>query len=377
MEHRRHRRFSRSVPAVLCLVVALIGFATPAAARSSKDLRLAFINGFFPAAQDVFTVDPGVGHGHGGDGSGQLEQITDIGEILQLKWSPAGNLFAIMPTFGTIVVMEPDGSHPRTVATDDAALGAFSPDGSRLALIVGAGGHDDIVVVDLVGGGRTPVVTFAGDGFTSNLVWSPNGKQLAFDRADCPGGTGCSDSHVDVVDADGSDRHFVATGTDPSWSPNSKQLAFSGPLGEVRIVSAAGGEARTIATRTLGAPMALAWQTKGNVIAFFTGDQDPLEDTFALATVRRDGKKLHSLPLPGFSALDLTWSPSGEDLAFGASYETPDGFAFDVFGVDEDLETLRNLTNTGTAFGPEWAPAPAHGGRASHVVTAAATSTTP
>ena len=56
-------------------------------------------------------------------------------EVLQLKWSPAGNLFAIQTVpFGTIVVMEPDGSAPRIVATD-AFLGGFSPDGGRLALV--------------------------------------------------------------------------------------------------------------------------------------------------------------------------------------------------------------------------------------------------
>jgi hypothetical protein len=64
------------------------------------------------------------------------------------------------------------------------------------------------------------------------------------------------------------------------------------------------------------------------------------------------------MALPGFSTFDLAWSPSGKDLAFGAAYEAPDGFAFDVFVVDEHLSALRNLTNTGVAFGAEWAPPP-------------------
>ena len=356
MAYRRRARHSKTVPAVLCLLVAVIAVWTPAAGRSSRDLRLAYLD--FSARQDIFTVDPGLRHGHGGNDSGPPERITTGGEVLQLRWSPAGNLFAIMSPENTIVVMEPDGSHPRIVATDDASLGEFSPDGSRLALVRDADGHNNIWVVDLVFGGLTPIVTFAGEGFTSHLVWSPNGKRLAFDRSDCPGGTGCGDPHVIVVDTDRTARHTVATGTDPSWSPNNKQLAFSGPLGEVRIVSAAGGAARTIATRTVGAPTVLAWQPKGHLIAYFTGDQNPLEDTFSIATVRRDGKKLNSLLLPGFSAIDLAWSPNGKDLAFGAFYETPDGFGADVFGVDKDLDTLRNLTNTGTAVGPEWAPPP-------------------
>jgi Tol biopolymer transport system component len=355
MAGRLRLRVSGTVPVVLCLLVALIGFAAQADAKSSKDLRLAFINGF-SEPQEVFTV--GVGHGHGGNGSEPPEQITHVGVVLQLRWSPAGNLFAVQTLpFGTIVVMEPDGSNPHTVATD-AILGEFSPDGRRLALTRDTGGNDDIWVVDLHTNRLTPVVTFAVEGFTSHLEWSPDGKWLAFDRIDCPNGTGCGDPQLFVVGVSGAVRHAVALGTDPSWSPDGEQLAFSGLLGEVRVVSATGGEARTIATRTLGAPTALAWQPKGKAIAFFTGDQNPLEGTFSIATVRPDGKQLRTLPLRGFSAVDLSWSPRGEDLAFGASYETPDGFAFDVFSVSEHLDGLRNLTNTGTAFGAEWAPPP-------------------
>jgi hypothetical protein len=54
---------------------------------------------------------------------------------------------------------------------------------------------------------------------------------LAFDRTDCPGGTGCGDPQVIVVDAGGTARNAVAVGTDPLWSPDSQQLAVSGLLG--------------------------------------------------------------------------------------------------------------------------------------------------
>jgi Tol biopolymer transport system component len=110
----------------------------------------------FSARQDIFTVDPGLGHGHGRDSSGPPEQITTDGEVLQLRWSPAGNLIAIMSPENTIVVMEPDGSDPQIVATDDASLGEFSPDGDRLALVRLAGGDNEIWIFDLVGGGTPP-----------------------------------------------------------------------------------------------------------------------------------------------------------------------------------------------------------------------------
>ena len=203
-----------------------------------KELRLGVHQRFFLSARGL--------HGRPRpqerrESGGPPEQITHVGEVLQLRWSPAGNLFAIQTLpFGTIVVMAPDGSDPRIVATD-AFLGEFSPDGNRLALVREADGHDDIGSPTWPRGGLTPIVAFAVEGFTSHLAWSPDGTRLAFDRTDCPGGTGCGDPHVIVTDARGTASYPVAVGTDPSWSPDSQQLAFSGPLGEVRVVPAGGG----------------------------------------------------------------------------------------------------------------------------------------
>jgi Tol biopolymer transport system component len=358
MAHRLYGRVLGMAAVTLCLPGALITIGTPAQAES-KDLRIAFINGF-TAPQDVFTVAVAKGRGHGGNNGAPPEQVTDVGQVLQMRWSPAGNLFAIAPDFGTVVVMEPDGSNAEVVATGDASLGEFSPDGRQLALVRDSGDTSDIWSVDLASGDLTPIVEFEVTGFTSHVVWSPDGNQLAFDRTDCPapGPSGCGEPEVVVIGADGAGRRTVAEGTDPSWSPHGRQLAFSGLLDEVRVVSAAGGPARTIATRTLGAPTVVAWQPKGKAIAYFTGEQNPLEDTFSIATVRSDGKKSDSMRLEGFSAIDLSWSPDGKLLAFGSSYETPDGFAFDVFTVSKDLDGLRNVTNTGVAFGAEWAPPP-------------------
>src|SRR4051794_18871857 len=106
------RRAGVRFAAVVALLVAcLAAVAVPAGAASSnaakpKDLRLAFINGF-SVPQDVFAV--------GGRG-GPMEQVTDIGEILQLAWSPTGNRLAVQVLpFGTLVVLNPDGTHGQIV----------------------------------------------------------------------------------------------------------------------------------------------------------------------------------------------------------------------------------------------------------------------
>jgi len=57
---------------------------------------------------------------------------------------------------------------------------------------------------------------------------------------------------------------------------------------------------------------------------------------------------------------------------FGAGYQTADGPAFDVFSVDEHVNRLQNLTNTGVAFGGEWAPPPARDGAGGSVTASSA-----
>src|SRR4051812_21171404 len=93
MQRRSVIRLTATVGAVASLLVGALAIgASPVAAARATDptntLRLAFVNGFSPSQQEVFAVSTAVG-------ADPPVQVTHVNEVLQLKWSPAGNLFAI------------------------------------------------------------------------------------------------------------------------------------------------------------------------------------------------------------------------------------------------------------------------------------------
>lgn len=57
--------------------------------------------------------------------------------------------------------------------------------------------------------------------------FSPDGKQIAFDGWDEPGGEKNWQAHLLIVNADGTDLKDVGHGAMPTWSPDGKQFAFS------------------------------------------------------------------------------------------------------------------------------------------------------
>jgi len=68
---------------------------------------------------------------------------------------------------------------------------AWSPDGTRLAFINGFSSPQEVFTVDPGNGARGsgPPEQITQVGEVLQLRWSPDGTRLAFDRTDCPGGT--------------------------------------------------------------------------------------------------------------------------------------------------------------------------------------------
>src|SRR5262249_28637600 len=149
----------------------------------------------------------------------------------------------------------------------------------------------------------------------SEPAWSPDGRWLAFAHSSL----GPERSGIYLIRADGTRRHFLVDGDQPSWSADGRRLVYTGQ------------------------------DAQGND---------------ALAVVRREGTRQHLLgglgPLPA-------WSPHGGVIAFVA--RTPATGVRDIYLLDLASRHVTNLTNgindpdTGvfeTASAPDWSPDASH-----------------
>jgi Tol biopolymer transport system component len=167
------------------------------------------------------------------------------------KWSPDGTRIAFLSNrnygIGTsdeshaIYVMNADGSAVTRVVIDlsgikeSPEIGSFewSPDGTKF--VFDAGSHGGIpefkptanVFTATVDGKNLVRITNDTEVVNGAANWSPDGKQITF--ATFLGGPG----KIYVINADGSNRRAIATGSYPSWSPDGAKILFvgQGPFG--------------------------------------------------------------------------------------------------------------------------------------------------
>lgn len=133
--------------------------------------------------------------------------------------------------FNTIDVVTTGGGTQRTLVEHRGAVyqPAFSPDGRRLAVVVGEAGcrrprrcGQQLALRRADG---RPLRTLVADGVAGAPAWSPDGRRIAFtwDRGAGPG--------IWTVDvADGRTRRLTGdrpAASGPTWSPDGERIAFS------------------------------------------------------------------------------------------------------------------------------------------------------
>lgn len=254
-----------------------------------------------------------------------------------------------------IYAVNPDGSESMLV-TPAGTLGGrpvWSPDGSRLAFLVGEHVTDfsprgALWVANADGSGRRLLADDAG-----NLSWSPDGARIAF-----TGGLGV---HVVRV-ADGQVvRLGTGTGGAPSWSSDGTQLVYAeASLSGLSIVdSADGSPIRKLEITGADAP---AWSPDGTMIAFIKRTPGTLFASGHLTVIRPDGSGLATI-WPGLlSPSPPAWSPDGTRLVLddprGSSHSGSATFLHprDVLMAAVDGSRKTGLTRGRGGFSPAWSP---------------------
>ncbi|HYW05863.1 MAG TPA: hypothetical protein VE913_02840 [Longimicrobium sp.] len=191
-----------------------------------------------------------------------------------------------------------DGSNAQRVAANASNAG-WSPDGKRLAYIVGSR-PQQLRLVNVDGSGDV-IVPGATPGGFNGLAWSPDGRRIAFEGMRGGGravyvintnGTGLRDVDQNLP-GPGPDRQ--ASG-EPTWSPDGKQLAIhrflinsnTGVETKLWVVTLATGAARRITTGS-GDDVRAEWSPTGELITFLRFQDGDIPDVYV---VRPDGSGL-------------------------------------------------------------------------------------
>jgi dipeptidyl aminopeptidase/acylaminoacyl peptidase len=239
---------------------------------------------------------------------------------------------------------------------DAAGEAAWSPDGARLAFVMGPAAHvhdyagdGDLYVLDVATGALTQLTTGLDASYPS---WSPDGSELVF-----VSGQGAA---LSVIGSDGTDRSVIAEARgyyeNPSWSPDGSTIAFQSlvtpdVLEHVAIftVRSDGSNVRqlTDGSASEGFP---SWSPDGRRIAYSAGDR-----LWIMAADGTDPQPATRCALPCVADFAPTWSPDGASIAFVRQEDG--GAARRLYVADVATGDVRALTpGIGWVDRPAWRP---------------------
>jgi WD40-like Beta Propeller Repeat len=274
---------------------------------------------------------------------------------------------------GHVYTVDPDGTDEQLVR-DDAGVGEWSPDGTRITLIGDPFGE----VLFNVDDGSSVSLGLPGDLYPNLLlfcgVWSPDGARLACE------GFGQSDPALNGVytlrASDGGDLQRITyepNGDDcPSdYSPNGKYLVVtraSQTSYGLWVVKADGTWMRQIVSGTEFNFCNGNWSPQGNEIVFSAhvpnGDYHS-----SVWVIHSSGTGLQRLPIEGpcggpfgdpttWGCFNPVWSPDGTKIAIGRS-QGDDGQR-DLYTINADGSGLFQVTNTPdiNEFNGDWGTHP-------------------
>jgi len=261
--------------------------------------------------------------------------------------------------FSRLYSIDPDGTGLRRLTADVAfdAFPAWSPDGKRIAFTRANAVSADIYVMNADGSTLRNLTASPSDK-NGDAAWSPDGRRIAF--ASNRRGT----FEIWVMNANGTGvRQLTALPQDanhPVWSPDGKRIAFSTPApvpGAIYVMNADGTGVRKLFSEDGDAQDLLragSWSPDGTRLVFTrsfppTGDRQPTSDVYV---IRTDGSGLTALTGDGGSG-GAAWSPDGTKVVF----DRVEGGATHLFLMNADgTGQLRLTIGTWNDSDPSWQP---------------------
>lgn len=326
----------RKLVVLVFLAVAAIALSVAAAGAAPRGTngQIAFAR-FNPDLGDtqVYVVNP--------DGTGQrlVQGPNDTGE--GPAWFPDGSHIATFDLlapdipFGGATIINPDDGTSRDVAGQDPNLFVFcgspSPDGRLLLCetFSNDGSQNGIHTIRASDGGGVAQITSTPGGDDIPGGWSPNGKQIVFQRID----------------------------------PNGNSLGLF-------VVNVNGTGLRQITPADFDLSSAGRWSPQGNEIVFSRHVTPDVHSS--IWVVHSDGTGLHEIDVQPAAACggadsdpdaqgcnSPTWSPDGTKIAFVRSHSNDDDGEIDTVNVDGT--GLTQVTNAPGANSPDWGVHPPTG----------------
>lgn len=163
------------------------------------------------------------------DGSDQRRLTHDGAQLPRWIGGGAGEITFVGTgtDTGHVFAMKPDGSGRRLAATIRGRSPVLSPDGTKVAYLVGPWRASEIWVANADSSGARRVA--GGERTTAwNPAWSPDGRMLAYTYGDSTRAL-----QIHIVKVDGAIRDSAVTDTldrrmaaqMPAWSPDGRKLA--------------------------------------------------------------------------------------------------------------------------------------------------------
>jgi len=184
--------------------------------------------------------------------------------------------------------------------------------------------------------------------FQIEPAWSPAGTKIAFSSRR----SGTFDVYVMNADGTGTRRLTSTKENDshPTWSPDGKQIAFE-RSGDIFVMGSDGSAARPISDLD-AEESEPAWSPDGEWIAYVR--RTPGTSVREVWLMRPDGSGRHALTSEGAKAFTPAWAPDSTRIAFSSN---ADGEVYELYTVGVDGKGLRSVVPTvGDNFEPSWSP---------------------